>query len=174
VSAPAVRILVAGIGNIFLGDDGFGVEAARLLAARPMPAGVVVADFGIRGLDLAYALLEPYDAVIFVDLAARGGAPGTLYLIEAAQSPAPTAALDAHGMDPLKVLALARSLGAQPTRTFVVACEPAFLPAADSEEIVMELSEPVRAALGEAARMVEELIDSIVTGSEVDRAKSLA
>lgn len=77
------RILVAGIGNIFLGDDGFGVEVVRQLAQRDLPEGIEVVDFGIRGVDLAYASLDDYDAVIFVDTAPRGGAPGTLYLIEA-------------------------------------------------------------------------------------------
>src|SRR6516225_7125141 len=76
------RILVAGIGNIFLGDDAFGVEVARRLAARPQPDGVRVADFGIRGIDLTYALLDGYETVILVDATPRGGQPGTLYVIE--------------------------------------------------------------------------------------------
>lgn len=155
------RILVAGIGNVFLGDDGFGVETVRRLAVRPLPDGVQVTDFGIRGLDLAYALLDPYDALIFVDLAPRGEPPGTLYLIEPESAEGGTATLDAHGMDPVKVLALARSLGARPTRTFLVACEPGFLPPADSEDVVMELSVPVQAAVEEAVRMVEELVEQI-------------
>ncbi|MGH7848434.1 MAG: hydrogenase maturation protease, partial [Candidatus Binatia bacterium] len=73
------KILVAGIGNIFLGDDGFGVEVARELAKRKLPESVRVVDFGIRGFDLAYALLDGYDLTILVDAAPRGGLPGTLY-----------------------------------------------------------------------------------------------
>jgi hydrogenase maturation protease len=132
----------------------------RRLAARVLPEGVRVVDFGIRGLDLAYALLDPYDALIFVDTASGGERPGTLYLIEP-EIDAVEATLDAHGMDPVKVLALARTLGAAPTRTFLVACEPGFLPDVESEDVVMELSEPVRAAVDEAMRMVESLIEEI-------------
>src|SRR5580658_7995516 len=96
------RILVACIGNIFLGDDGFGVEVARQMAARPLPPGVAVKDFGIRGFDLTYALLDPRELTILVDACPRGDAPGTVYLVEpdlhAAPDSAP-AALDAHGMN---------------------------------------------------------------------------
>jgi hydrogenase maturation protease len=157
------RVLVAGIGNIFLGDDGFGVEVARRLAERPHPAGVRVADFGIRGMDLAYALLDDHDAVILVDAAPRGEAPGTLSLIEPEIACAgPALALDAHGMDPVKVLALARTLGAKPTRTLLVACEPASLPGGDTyEDVVVELSAPVRAAVDEAVAMVESLLEEM-------------
>lgn len=157
------RILVAGIGNIFLGDDGFGVEVARQLAGRAFPEGVRVADFGIRGLDLAYALLDDYDAVIFVDTASRGGKPGTLYLIEPEMDQTGEVTLDAHGMDPVKVLALARALGARLARTFVVGCEPARMLVAqdDEEEVLVELSEPVRAAVDEAVTMVESLVDEL-------------
>src|SRR5690242_9470084 len=117
------RILVAGIGNIFLGDDGFGVEVVRRLANRKLPEGVQVVDFGIRGMDLAYALLDHYEAIIFVDIASRGERPGTLYLIEPQIDRDSEVTLDTHGMDLMKVLALARSLGARPARTFLVACE---------------------------------------------------
>jgi hydrogenase maturation protease len=160
------RILIAGIGNVFLGDDGFGVETARRLAARPLPDGVQVVDFGIRGLDLTYALLEPYDALIFIDAASWGETPGTLLLIEPEADQSGEVTLDAHGMDPVKVLALARTLGAQPTRTFLVACEPGFLPAADSEDVVVALSAPVQAAVEEAVRMVEALVEEIRNGPE--------
>jgi hydrogenase maturation protease len=164
-ATEAPRILVAGIGNLFLGDDGFGVETARRLAERPLPQGVQVADYGIRGLDLAYALLEPYDAVIFIDIATRGEPPGTLYLIEPNLPSDGVATLDAHGMDPVKVLKLARSLGAPPTRSFVVGCEPGFLPPPDSEDVVMALSEPVQAAIEGAVQMVVELIATITTAT---------
>src|ERR671917_1618519 len=116
-------VLVAGIGNVFLADDGFGVEVARLLAQRELPPGVKVADFGIRGMDLAYELQEDYDAAILVDAVPRGGEPGTLYVIE----PDPAQAegmLDAHTMDPVRVLGLAKVLGSVPARVLVVGCEP--------------------------------------------------
>jgi hydrogenase maturation protease len=154
-----VKILVAGIGNIFLGDDGFGVEVAQRLAKRSLPDGVKVVDFGIRGLDLVYALLEDFEAVIFVDIAAHGEAPGTLYLIEPEIEADAEVTLEAHGMEPAKVLALAQSMGAPPRRTLLVACEPAqLLPGGNYEDVLVELSTPVRAAIAEAIAMVEALI----------------
>jgi hydrogenase maturation protease len=157
------RILVAGIGNIFLADDGFGVEVARRLQQRSWPDGVLVKDFGIRGMDLAYALLDRYDAVILVDTIMRGEPPGTLYLIEPRLDPEQAASLDAHGMDPVKVLTLARAMGAEPTPTYLVACEPALLiDASTSMDVVAQLSEPVGMAIDEAARMVESLVAEIV------------
>ncbi len=154
------HVLVAGIGNVLLADDGFGVEAARLLAQRELPAGVKVADFGIRGLDLAYELQEDWDAVVVLDAVARGASPGTLTLIEHDQDDeAPAgAALDPHAMDPLRVLALARALGAVPPRVLVVGCEPAVVVPPDDEQVVMELSPPVRAAARRAVDVVEQLI----------------
>ena len=163
------RILVAGIGNIFLGDDGFGVAVARRLAQRALPDGVQVVDFGIRGMDLAYALLEDYDAVILVDAAPRGEKPGSLYLIEPPMDQDGAVALDTHGMDPVKVLALARALGARPTRTWVVACEPGRLAdGGDFEDVLVELSAPVQEAVDEAVTMVEALVEDIngVKGGE--------
>jgi hydrogenase maturation protease len=161
MSLTRPRILVAGIGNVFLGDDGFGVETVRRLAARPLSDDISVVDYGIRGLDLTYALLEPHDAVIIVDLVARGEAPGTLFLIQLEIDAGAPVTLDAHGMDPVKVLALARSMGAPAADTFLVACEPAFVPPPDCEDVVMELSAPVAAAVDEAVRMVETLIARI-------------
>ena len=114
------RVLIAGIGNIFLGDDGFGVEVVKRLAGRRLPEGVEVADFGIRGLDLAYTLQENYEAVIFVDALPRGEAPGTVYLIEPEIEEDGVVSMDTHGMDPVKVIKLSRALGASPTRTLVV------------------------------------------------------
>ena len=161
--APAAvgrRILVAGIGNVFLGDDGFGVALVGRLAPAALPAGVEVVDYGIRGMDLAYAL-GGYDAVVLLDATPRGEPPGTLYVIEPEIEDVAAAAPEAHGMDPVKVLALARSLGGRLPRTLVVGCEPQTRMSADDEEIVAALSEPVRAALGEAARLVEELLDEL-------------
>jgi hydrogenase maturation protease len=157
---PAVRVLVAGIGNVFMADDGFGVEVVRRLADRPQPAGVEVADFGIRGMDLAYELQEDYDAVVIVDAVPRGKPPGTLYVIEAEPDPG-VRAVDTHGMDPVRVLALAQTLGRVPGRVLVVGCEPAVRMTGDEEEIVMELSAPVTAALDQAVAIVESLLEDL-------------
>jgi hydrogenase maturation protease len=164
---PTHRILVAGIGNIFMADDGFGVEVARRLSEREQPRGVQVSDFGIRGLDLVYALGEGYDAAIFVDAVPRGEDPGTLFVIEP-QLDAPDApvALDAHGMDPVKVLALAGQLGHVPERMLVVGCEPQVKMSGDEEEIVGELSAPVRAAVDGAVELVESLVGELMEANE--------
>ncbi|CAN5779818.1 hypothetical protein BH23ACT11_BH23ACT11_07960 [soil metagenome] len=156
------RILIAGIGNIFLGDDGFGVEVVKRLAGRELPEGVEVVDFGIRGLDLAYALQDDYEAVIFVDALPRGEEPGTVYLIEPEIEEDGIVSLDTHGMDPVKVIKLSRVLGAPPTRTLVVGCEPkVILSGEDYDDMLMELSEPVEVAVDEAAKMVESLVNRI-------------
>ena len=153
------RILVAGIGNIFLGDDGFGVEVVRRLAGRELPEGVEVVDFGIRGLDLAYALQDDYELVVFVDATPLDQEPGTVYLIEPEIEEDGEVSLDTHGMDPVKVIKLSRALGARPTRTLVVGCEPQVVVSGeDYDDMLMELSEPVRAAVGEAVRLVESLL----------------
>lgn len=167
--APA-RVLVAGIGNVFLGDDGFGVEVARRLLERPPLPGVEVVDFGIRGLDLAYALQNDYDALILIDAAPRGHPPGTLSVIEPVLEPQPVlatgsaaermagqAALEPHAMDPIRVLRLARSLGAELPKVRLVACEPAVLEPDETGELLISLSEPVRAAVGPAVELVGEL-----------------
>jgi hydrogenase maturation protease len=111
-----VKVLIAGIGNIFHGDDAFGVEVAARLARRSLPAEARVVDFGIRGFDLAYALLDGYDVTILVDTTARGGAPGTLYTIEI--DPNAPSGLDepridvaTHGMNPMRVLQMAQTMG---------------------------------------------------------------
>ena len=155
--APTARVLVAGIGNVFLGDDGFGVELAGRLAGREHPAGVEVRDFGIRGMDLAFELQEDWDVAVLLDAVPRGGAPGTLYVIEPELEEGQVA-LEAHGMDPVKVLGLARRLGRLPGRVLVVGCEPGAPPAPGDEDMGMELSEPVRAALGPAVELVEGLL----------------
>jgi len=164
------RVLVAGIGNIFLGDDGFGVEVVRRLSGRTLPESVEVVDFGIRGMDLAYALQEDYDLVVFVDATPRGGEPGTVYLIEPEIEEDGAVSLDTHGMDPVKVIRLSRTLGVSPTRTLVVGCEPKVIPGRRGgsqtrpyDDMLMELSEPVRAAVEEAAKLVESLVTEIDT-----------
>lgn len=155
------RILVAGIGNIFLGDDSFGVEVARLLLGRPQRDGVRVIDFGIRGLDLAYALTDGWDAAILVDAAPRGQTPGTLYVIEPdLQTSSVPSTFDGHSMDPVAVLRLAGTLGELPRRVLVLGCEPGRL--SSEEDGNFELSEPVRAALEPAVSMVESLVDQLI------------
>ncbi len=152
------RILVACIGNIFLGDDGFGVEVARRLAQRSLPEGVRVVDFGIRSYDLAYALMDDWELVILVDAVPRGGQPGTVYVIEpelpAADTPQ-SPALDAHTMNPVAALQLVSVLGGEVKRMIVVGCEPSPV---DPEEAGLELSAPVLGAVDEAITAVEELI----------------
>ena len=156
------RVLIAGVGNIFLGDDGFGVEVVRQLAGRELPEGVEVVDFGIRGMDLAYALQGDYEVVIFVDATPRGEEPGTVYLLEPEIEEDGEVSLDTHGMDPVKVIKLARTLGARPARTLVVGCEPQVVVGGeDHDDMLMELSEPVRAAVEEATKLVESLVEKL-------------
>jgi hydrogenase maturation protease len=169
---PATRVLVAGIGNVFMADDGFGVAVSQRLAQRPQPDGVDVIDFGIRGMDLVFALGEGYDAAIFVDAVPRGEAPGTLFVIEPdLAEPDGPVMLDAHGMDPVKVLALAGQMGPVPGRILVIGCEPQVAMTGDEEELVGDLSEPVRAALDDAVELVEsvlgELLHEMKTQGEV-------
>ena len=157
-------ILVAGIGNIFMGDDAFGSEVARRLMKRELPDEVRVVDFGIRGFDLTYALLDGYEVTIFIDATPRGCAPGTLYTIEPDlselnETDAQGAMIEPHGMNPIKVLRLAKSMGGELKRILLVGCEPAPLL---SEEGEMGLSEPVEAAVDEAISMIESLVTQIL------------
>ncbi len=160
------EILVACTGNIFLGDDAFGVEVARELVARPLPSEVWVMDFGIRSYDLAYALAEGYEAVILVDATRQGHAPGTLYLIEpnlGQLGELEAAAVDAHSMDPVRVLQMALSLGARPARLYLVGCEPEDC---GGEEGRLGLSAPVQAAVPRALEMIESLVGKLLTLGE--------
>ena len=169
IRADTPRVLIAGIGNIFLGDDAFGVEVVKRLSGRELPSGVKVMDFGIRGYDLAYALLDGYDTTILVDACPRGQAPGTLYVIEpnigdwnqAAEQSSPA---DAHTMNPLNVLRLASSMGGQLKRILLVGCEPGTL---GPEEGHMGLSEPIAAVLDEAVKLVESIAVKALNGEEV-------
>jgi hydrogenase maturation protease len=157
------RILVAGIGNIFLGDDAFGVEVVRKLVERAWPENVSVVDFGIRGFDLTMALLEEIDLVILVDAAPRGGQPGSLYVIEpdAGERDNLTAdepLLDPHSLDPVKVLRMVKTMGGGPRRVFVVGCEPENVGSDLDWDVTPGLSEPVQQALDRAVELVESLI----------------
>jgi len=168
------RTLVAGIGNIFLGDDGFGVETARRLGERDLPGHIEVVDIGVRGVHLAYQLLDGYDTLVLVDATARGEAPGTLYVIEhdvdGGGNPSPGApALDGHRMTPDTVLALLGTLcagtgGEPPRRVLVVGCEPA------SVDEGIGLSAPVSDAVPEAVRLIEELLTNGEPGESAPRA----
>ena len=157
------NILIACIGNIFQGDDAFGVEVAKQLQNRPLPENVRLVDFGIRGFDLAYALMDGYDVTILVDAAPRGEAPGTLYLIEPdlreiETETAQPAMIDAHTMNPLNVLRVAHSMGAEFKKLLLVGCEPQEL---GGSEGLMGLSAPVQAAIGGAVEMIESIIADI-------------
>jgi hydrogenase maturation protease len=149
------RVLVAGIGNVFLGDDGFGVAVANQLAREPLPNDVRVADFGIRAVHLAFDLLDPPELLVLVDATARGRPAGTLYVIDPASAtdelPAELAA-DAHAMHPGAVLASVRRMNGSLPRTRIVGCEPAVL------DEGMELSAPVRAAVKPAIAIIRRLI----------------
>lgn len=157
------RVLVAGVGNIFLGDDGFGVEVARRLAENGLPDWARVADYGISGMHLAYDMAEGYETTILVDAAPRGGEPGTITVLEVDPEDRQDLAegggavdgsrlFDAHGMQPEVVFGVLGMLGAKAGRVLVVGCEPA------SADYGIGLSEPVSAAVGEAVRVVTDLI----------------
>lgn len=156
-------ILVAGIGNVFMGDDGFGVEVVARLARRALPDGVKVVDFGIRGIDLTYALLDGYRAAILVDTMQRGHAPGTVSVIEPEPETGPIEGTDLtfspHDLDPAKVLRLTRALGGACPRLLVVACEPLTF---GGEDGLMGLSEPVAAAVEPAVTAVADMLDTML------------
>lgn len=153
------KILIACIGNIFFGDDGFGCEVAHELQKQNLPDNVRLVDFGIRTLDLTYALLDCYDITIFVDAVARGEKAGTLYVIEPDLSTLKNEETehtmpDAHKLNLTKVLNLADSMGAKFNKLIIVGCEPETL---YSEDIQTGLSDPVRRAVNEAVRLIEDL-----------------
>jgi hydrogenase maturation protease len=156
------RILIAGIGNIFFGDDAFGVEVTSELLKRSLPPQVQVIDFGIRSYDLAYALSGDYDAVILVDAAPRGRSPGTLYLIEldlGQFSELERPPVNPHSLDPVQVLQLAESFGELRSALYLLGCEPAVL---DSPDDRGGLSAPVQAAVPKAIEMIETLVTDLL------------
>lgn len=161
------KILVAGIGNIFLGDDGFGVEVANRLLRRTFPSGVRIGDFGIRGFDLAYALMEGYQTTILIDACpGEHTTAGTLFVIEPDlrgldSSEASDSFVEPHAMNPVNVLRMAAGMGAQLGRVLLVGCVPATL---GPEEGLMGLSEPVSAAVEEAVGLVESLVSRLLDG----------
>ena len=166
---PKPRILVAGIGNIFFGDDAFGVEVVQQLLQRPILAEVLVVDFGIRGIDLYYALADGYENVILVDAAPRGGSPGELYVIEP-ETPADAAPafaepfVEMHHLDPARVLQLATRLGGTEGRVLLVGCEPT--PLEETDDIQPGLSPEVAAAIPQAVELVNRLIGDLLAQNE--------
>jgi len=160
------QILVAGIGNAWMRDDGFGGHVAKQLEARELPDGVSVFDFGTGGLDLAYEVMRGYDALVLIDVSRQGGEPGTLYVIE--PDPSEISPIDdgevvsPHGMDPKTVLRFVKTVGGWPGKVMVVACEPQ-----DGDEMGLELSPEVAAAVSRATDLVLETIEGL-------RAESLA
>jgi hydrogenase maturation protease len=160
------KILIAGIGNIFLADDGFGVEVANRLTNQSFPSGVRVTDFGIRGLDLAYALMDGYETTILLDAYPGEGEPGTLFVIEPDLKDLNAPGMqhgfvEPHAMNPVNVLRMAASMGGQLKRVLVVGCVPATL---GPEEGQMGLSAPVAAAVDEAVKLVESLVARVLAG----------
>lgn len=155
---PAKRILVAGIGNVFLRDDGFGVAVAQRLATERLPEGTRVEDFGIRGVHLAFQLLETPDLLVIVDAMSRSAAPGTLWIIDPETAPELVArgSPDAHAMDPCAVLASVRRMGGTLPTTRIVGCEPATV------EEGLGLSDPVERAIVPAIALIRRLIESEV------------
>ncbi|MGE0702664.1 MAG: hydrogenase maturation protease [Vicinamibacterales bacterium] len=152
----STRVLVAGVGNVFLGDDGFGVEVARRLDARRLPDGVRAADFGLRSLHLAYEMLDHPEALtVIVDAMSRGAAPGTLFLVEPEGVTAPATPGDAHSVTPDGVLAMVHALGGASPRVVILGCEPA------SCDERMGLSPAVEAAIDGAVDMILSLVATL-------------
>jgi len=163
------RILIAGIGNIFLGDDGFGVEVAKRLVSVGLPATVKVVDFGIRSFDLAYALQDGYETTILVDAYPHGQPPGTVSLVEPDLSQlneAQPAMVDGHGMNPLNVLRMATAMNGSLKKILLVGCEPATLGGGEGQ---MGLSVVVESAVGEAVRMIKSLTTKLLQDVQQER-----
>jgi hydrogenase maturation protease len=157
------RILIAGVGNAWLRDDGFGGEVARRLEQRELPPGVAVMDAGTGGLDLAYEVMRGYDALVILDVSRQGGEPGTLYVMEVSEESVEGKiddgeTINPHGMDPQTMLRFVRSIGAWPGRVVVVACEPA-----DVEELGFGLSGEVGEAVERAVELVLETAEGLRT-----------
>ena len=155
-----MTVLVAGIGNVFCTDDGFGSEVARVLAASALPAGVRVVDYGIRGMHLAYDLLDGYDALVIVDAVPQGDAPGEITVLQVGPGDLGRGEADPHGMDPVAVLASLGQLGGTLPPTYVVGCRPA------TTEDGIGLSEPVAAAVPVAVGVVGRLVDDLLVRAE--------
>jgi hydrogenase maturation protease len=168
---PLMGILIAGVGNSWLRDDGFGGEVARRLQARELPAGCNVMDAGTGGLDLAYEVMRGYDALVLLDVSKQGGEPGTLYVMEPDEESVPGAiddgdVINPHGMDPQTMLRFVKSVGAWPGKVVVIACEPA-----DVEEMGWGLTDQVKQAVDRAIDLVVETIKELQAGVVVQPAE---
>ena len=162
MSRPS-KILVAGVGNIFMGDDAFGSEVARRLMDEGLPAEVQVTDFGIRSYDLAYALMDGYDVTILVDATSQKQPPGTVYLIEPDRGQLDQIdemMADPHSMSPVNVLRMLRTLGSTPGKLYLIGCEPAIL---DVEDGRIGLSEVVEAAIPQAIELIKSLVHDLLS-----------
>ena len=158
-------ILIAGVGNSWLRDDGFGGEVARRLSELELPAGVSVMDAGTGGLDLAYEVMRGYDALVILDVSPQGGEPGTLYVMEPDEEAVPGQIEDGdvinpHAMDPQTVLRFVKSVGAWPGKVVVIACEPEQV-----SEMGWGLSDRVQAAVARAVALVLETVEELRAGS---------
>ena len=167
---PEKQVLVAGIGNAWMRDDGFGGEVAKRLEGRELPSGVTVLDFGSGGLDLAYEVIRGYDGLVLVDISRQGGEPGTLYVMDVAEEDVEAGIedgqmLDPHGMDPQTVLRFVRSVGGWPGRVVVVACEPA-----EVEMMGIGLSDPVAGAVDRAVEVVLSTVEELRTDAAYPQA----
>jgi hydrogenase maturation protease len=154
-------ILVAAVGNLWLGDDGFAGEVAKRLRAREPADDVAVADFGTGGLDLAYEVMRGYEALVLVDVSRQGGEPGTLYVMDVDQESIEAgiedgAQIDPHGMDPETVLRFVRATGGWPGQVVVIACEPEQV-----EEVGIGLTPSVAAAVDDAVDLVAQTIEEV-------------
>ncbi|MGI8413972.1 MAG: hydrogenase maturation protease [Solirubrobacteraceae bacterium] len=156
------KVLIAGVGNAWLRDDGFGGEVARRLEQRELPPNVSVMDVGTGGLDLAYEVMRGYDALVILDVSRQGGEPGTLYVMEPEENSVQASiedgeAINPHSMDPQTVLRFVKSAGAWPARVIVIACEPA-----NVEEMGWGLSEQVAQAVERAIDLVLETVNDLL------------
>ena len=160
------RVMIAGVGNMFMKDDGFGGEVIRRILHKEFPEGVEIKDFGTGGLKLAYDLMKGYDALILLDASARGEQPGTLYVIEPNENEVDGnlengTIIDPHGSDPATVLKFVKSVGAWPGKVLIVACEPQ-----NTDDFEIGLSAPVSAAIDKAIELVQEIVEEIYAGTK--------
>jgi hydrogenase maturation protease len=157
------RVMIAGVGNMFMKDDGFGSAVIKKILDKKFPEGVEVKDFGTGGLKLAYDLMKGYDGLILIDASRRGGQPGTLYVIEPDENDINPdlekgGPIDPHGADPATVLRFVKSIGSWPAKVVIVGCEPETV-----DDFEIGLSEPVNASIDKAVDMVEDIIKEIYT-----------
>jgi len=161
MSERCAQILIAGVGNAWMQDDGFGGEVVRVLGEHELPSGVSVEDFGTGGLDLAYEVMRGYDALVLLDVTRGGGPPGTLYVLEPEEAEIAAGIedgemIDPHAMDPQTVLRFVRAVSGWPGSVVVIACEPA-----EVEEPGMGLTPEVAAAVPRAVQLTLEAVDGL-------------